>query len=147
MKSSLMALILGLSLDACASHPTTAVTPPGAFSGLQLRLVELPPSPGPGRDKKEVQILIDQPSLKLASIVLRSGTALPVHDSAATVHIVALHGAGSVVVGGERLRIDPTHSVLLAPKVPHSVEPDPGTDLTLLVYHAGDRSHAQENHP
>lgn len=148
MKPILATLIFALGLGACATHQTTAPTPTHAeaFSGPPFRQVDMPPPPGPGQ-AREVRVLIDQPALKLATIVLRSGTVLPVHDSAATVQIVALHGAGTVVVGTERQRIDATHSVLLAPRVPHAVEPDPGTDLTLLVYHAHHCAHLEEVHP
>jgi AcrR family transcriptional regulator len=33
-------------------------------------------------------------------------------------------GRGTVVAGAERLRLDPAHAVVLAPNVPHAVEPD-----------------------
>ena len=84
-----------------------------------------------------MRVLVDEPALKLASIVLRAGTVLPTHHSEVPVTITALHGSGTVVAGAERLRLDPTHAVVLAPNVPHSVEPDTGTDLVLLVHHLG----------
>ncbi len=51
--------------------------------------------------------------------------------------IMALQGSGTVVAGAERLRLDPTHAVVLAPNVSHAVEPDAETDLLLLVHHLG----------
>jgi hypothetical protein len=33
---------------------------------------------------------------------------------------------------------------VLAPHIPHAVEPEPGTDLVLLVHHHG---RAEEHHP
>jgi quercetin dioxygenase-like cupin family protein len=75
--------------------------------------------------------------LKLASIVLRGGTVLPTHQSDVPVTIMAIQGSGTVVAGAERLRLDPTHAVVLASNVPHAVEPDTGTDLVLLVHHLG----------
>lgn len=114
-----------------APHHNTA-----ALGGPASRVVELPGVPGPG-EPRQVQVLVDEPALKLASIVLRAGTVLPSHHSAVPVTIVALHGSGTVVAGAERLRLDVTHAVVLAPNVPHAVEPDPGTDLVLLVHHLG----------
>lgn len=67
--------------------------------------------------------------------VLRGGTVLPTHRSAVHVTIMALEGSGTVVAGSERLRLDSTHAVVLAPNVPHAVEPDSGMDLVLLVHH------------
>lgn len=89
-------------------------------------------------------MLVDEPALKLASIILRGGTVLPTHQSAVPVTITALQGSGAVVAGSERLRLDATHAVVLAPDVPHAVEPDPGTDLVLLVHHLG---RGEEHHP
>jgi len=53
------------------------------------------------------------------------------------VTILALQGSGTVVAGSERLHLEPTHAVVLAPNVPHAEEPDPGTDMVLLVHHLG----------
>jgi len=82
--------------------------------------------------------------LKLVTIVLRAGTVLPPHHSEVPVTIMALQGAGTVVVGAERLHIDATHAVVLGPGVAHAIEPDAGTDLVLLVHHLG---RAEESHP
>ncbi|MBK7395720.1 MAG: hypothetical protein IPJ34_05290 [Myxococcales bacterium] len=131
-----------LSLAGCAAQPApqhhaaTLAGPPG-------RIVELPAAPSAG-EPREVRVLVDEPALKLASIVLRGGTVLPTHHSEVPVTIVALRGSGTVVAGTERLRLDPTHAVVLAPKVPHAVEPDAGIDLVLLVHHLG---RGEEHHP
>lgn len=82
--------------------------------------------------------------MKLVTIVLRKGTVLPEHRSPVPVTIQALQGAGTVTAGAERFRIDSTHAVVLAPNVPHAVEPDAGTDLVLLVHHLG---RGEEAHP
>jgi quercetin dioxygenase-like cupin family protein len=91
----------------------------------------------PVRQAREVRVLVDEPALKLVSIVLRGGTVLPTHHSAVPVTIMALQGSGTVVTDSERLRLDSTHAVVLAPNVPHAVEPDSGADLVLLVHHLG----------
>lgn len=124
-----------LSLGGCATqsaaqhHAATLVRPAS-------RVVELPGTPGAG-EPRELRVLVDEHALKLASIVLRGGTMLPTHHSEVPVTIMALRGSGTVVAGAERLRLDPTHAVVLAANVPHAVEPDNGTDLVLLVHHLG----------
>lgn len=114
----------------------TATHAPALLTGAAQRLVELPPAASAG-PPRQVQVLVDEPALKLATIVLRQGTVLPTHQSAVPVTIVALHGAGTVVAGTERLRLDPAHAVMLAAGVPHAVEPDATADLVLLVHHLG----------
>lgn len=136
--------LTALSLGGCATHsaaqqpaaqhaaPQSAAT----LGGPPARAVELPGPPGAG-EPREVRVLVDEPALKLATIVLRGGTVLPTHHSEVPVTIVALQGSGVVVAGEERMPLDPTHAIVLAPRVPHAVEPDPGTDLVLLVHHLG----------
>lgn len=124
-----------LSLGSCAT-PSAAHHHPAPLGGPASRVVELPGTPGVG-PPRDVRVLVDEPALKLASIVLRSGTILPTHRSEVPVTIIALQGGGTVVAGAERLRLDPTHAVVLAPNVAHAVEPDAVTDLVLLVHHLG----------
>lgn len=130
-------LSLGCGGAQAASPPTTHQHV--AITSFASRNVELPMTAGMG-EPREVRVLVDEPALKLVSIVLRGGTVLPTHRSEVSVTIVALYGSGVVLtgdehVGVERLRLDPTHAVFLSPNVPHAVEPDAGTDLVLLVHH------------
>ena len=127
--------IAGTALAGCATQ-SAAQHHAASLGAPEVRIVELPGPPGVGLPR-EVRVLVDEPALKLASIVLRAGTVLPTHHSEVPVTITAIHGSGTVVAGAERLRLDPTHAVVLAPNVPHSVEPDTGTDLVLLVHHLG----------
>lgn len=136
MKELAITALAGAALVGCAPLPAAPAVP-------ESRVVELPGPPGAG-EPREVRVLADDPALKLATIVLRNGTVLPTHHSAVPVTITALRGNGTVVAGSERLRLDPTHAVLLAPNVPHAVEPDAGTDLVLLVHHLGRKG---EHHP
>lgn len=130
-----------LALGACAAQPATAPpTPP--IGGPAARVVELPATAGSG-DPREVRVLVDEPALKLVTIILRQGTTLPEHHSRVPVVIQALQGAGTVTAGTEQLRVDAAHAVLLAPNVPHAVAPDDGTDLVLLVQHLGRREAAR----
>lgn len=130
---------------ACSS-PSTRPAPvaPAALGGPASRVVELPPTPGAG-EPREVRVLIDEPALKLATIVLRPGATLPEHRTSVPVTITALQGSGVVVVGGERLRVDAGHAVVLRPSVAHAVEPDDGSALVLLVHHLG-RAEAEAHH-
>jgi len=136
-----MLTVAALTLGGCARQPATA-QPAQAFEGPAARVVELPATAGAGQPR-EVHVLVDEPALKVVTITLRQGTVLPEHNSSVPVTIQALQGAGTVTAGSEQLRIDPAHAVVLAPKVPHAVTPDQGTDLVLLVQHAGRR----EAHP
>lgn len=132
-----LALTGGCATESAAHHHAPALAGPAA------RVVELPGPSGAGQPR-ELRMLVDEPALRLASIVLRAGTVLPEHHSAVPVTIVAVQGSGEVVLGSERLRIDATHAVVLAANVPHAVEPDTGTDLVLLVHHLGQ---GEETHP
>ncbi|MBK6518481.1 MAG: hypothetical protein IPM79_16850 [Polyangiaceae bacterium] len=134
--------VAALLLGGCATQ-SPAQHHAATLGGPASRVVELPGTSSEG-EPRQVRVLVDEPALKLASIVLRDGTVLPVHHSGVPVTIMSLQGSGTVVAGTERLRLDPTHAVVLAPKVPHSVEPDPGTNLVLLVHHLG---RAEEHHP
>ncbi len=111
--------------------------------GARAKSVEIPAQAGAGAPR-EAHAIVEEPGLKVATIVLRQGTVLPTHHAESAVTIQALVGAGFVVAGETKLRVDRTHIVVLAPKEPHSVEPDPGTDLVLLVHHAGGGEH---HHP
>ena len=122
------------------TQPAVVAAP--LISGPPARNLELPAAAGAGQPR-EVHLLLDEPALKLVTITLRQGTELPEHHAAVPVLIQALQGAGTVLAGGERLRIDLTHPVLLAPDVAHAVTPDPATDLVLLVQHLGRRASAE----
>ncbi|MDQ3264386.1 MAG: hypothetical protein M3Y59_12105 [Myxococcota bacterium] len=134
--------VAAVSLGGCATQ-SAARQHAATLGGPASRGVEFPGTPGPG-EPREHRVLVDEPALKLASIVLRGGTVLPTHHSEMPVTIIALQGSGTVVAGSQRMRLDPTHAVVLAPGTPHSVEPDTGTDLVLLVHHLG---RGEEHHP
>lgn len=83
----------------------------------------------------QVQTLADNAGVKVISIRLR-GATLPPHESDSPVVIAAMLGSGTVMIGHRAVRVDSTHAVALAQEVRHSVIPDSGTDLVLLVTHA-----------
>lgn len=137
MKSSHIASTVALAtlpMAGCAAQSTTQAEPPVVHNTLASRSVELPASVGAGQPR-EVRVLVDEPALKMATITLRQGTALPEHRAPVPVTIQALQGEGIVVSGDLRLQIDATHMVVLAPNAPHAVEPKAGTDMLLLVHH------------
>ncbi len=136
-----LAFTLAFALAGCGAASVSPAAhshahAPAVIDGAQARVVELPTAAGTG-EPREVSVLVDEPALKLVSITLRQGTVLGEHHAPIPVTIQALVGAGTVVVGTERLRLDPAHAVVLAAGVAHSVEPDAGTDLILLVHHLG----------
>lgn len=116
----------------CVHRPSVSAA---TFEGPAARVVELPVSPGPGANR-QVNMVVDEPSLRLATIVLREGTTLPEHRSPVAVTIQALAGSGSVIAEGVHHPIDVSHAVVLAPNVPHAVHPE-SDELVLLVHHAG----------
>ena len=65
---------------------------------------------------------------------------LPEHVAPVPVIIQAAAGAGTVILGDQRVHLDGTHPVSLAPNVPHAVEPEAGTDVTLVVFHVRGRA-------
>ncbi|MBL9015792.1 MAG: hypothetical protein JNL83_16525, partial [Myxococcales bacterium] len=75
--------------SAAHSH---AAPPPATIGGDPVRSVEVPATAGAGQPR-EMKVLVDEPALKLVTIVLRGGTLLPEHQTAVPVTIQALHGA------------------------------------------------------
>ncbi len=134
--------VAALALGGCATQSAaTSHTP--ALGGPIARTVEFPASAGPG-EPREVRVLVDEPALKLATVVLRQGTVLPNHNAPVPVTIQALQGTGTVTAAGERFRIDPAHAVVLGPNVAHAVEPDARTDLVLFVHYLGRGEEARQ---
>lgn len=109
-----------------------AATP--ASTEPAFRALTIPASTSSGPDR-EVTVVLDAPHLKVVAIALRRGTVLPEHTAPVPVVIQAASGAGTAVLGDQRVRLDGSHPLSLAPGVPHAVEPDAGTDMTLLVFH------------
>lgn len=138
--ATVLASVLAFALAACGTASSAVQAAHGPASAPTM-VFELPSVTGSDKPK-EARVVADAPAVKIATIVLRSGTVLAEHSSPVAATIVALSGSGVVVVGTERLRVDAAHAVLLAPGAPHAVEPDAGTDLVLLVHHLG-RAHGE----
>lgn len=85
--------------------------------------------------KREVRVLVDRPELKLAMIILRAGTELPEHSAPVPVTIQLLEGAGTALFGNEEERMQASKVLLLEADEPHTIRPDAGTTMVLLVHY------------
>jgi mannose-6-phosphate isomerase-like protein (cupin superfamily) len=132
-------LLLALGCDAPtpasndAPAPAAPAAPTPAATG-QVHALTIPDADPAGKPI-QAKALQDDASLKVMSIRLR-GVELPPHSSEFPVVIAAVSGSGTVVVGEQRVPIDPTHPVTLPPGLTHEVIPDAGGELVLLVVHA-----------
>lgn len=133
--------VVALALGGCATQSAAAHDAP-TLGGPPARIVEFPVAVGTG-EPREVRFLVDESVLKLATIVLRQGTVLAEHHAPVPVTIQALQGTGTVTAAGERFRIDREHALVLGPNVAHTVYPDAGTDVVLLVHYLGRGEEAQ----
>lgn len=136
---------------ACATSAPVVDAPPAPLAAPApaqpaSQVVALPRTgaDGPG---KEVAMVLQTPRVKLATITLRGGTVLGEHATPMEVTIVTLSGGGDLVLGGgERVRLDPGHMVVLAPNTPHAVEPHGEEELILLIHHIKSGGAAPEAH-
>jgi quercetin dioxygenase-like cupin family protein len=129
------AALAALWLAGCATQSAAQQRRP-ILAGPASRIVEIPS--GDHFDMPRfVEVLADEPLLKLVSIVLWGGMRLADQRSDVQVTIHTLQGGGTVVTATERLRLGPHHVVILAPNVAHAVEADAGAVLVLLVHHLG----------
>lgn len=115
------------------------------LEGARSRVVS-PASPDASGEPSEVATLLDEPGLKLMTVTLRNGTDLPEHKTPYPVTIQAIRGSGTVIADGERLALPTNGVVVLAPGVPHSVEPDGMDTMMLLVHHLRSPASQAEGH-
>ena len=144
MRAQAFRCALGM-LAACSDEPSAQIIAPLPDTTV-VATVELRMKGHELTNTTETKVYLDRERYT-GDLVLRQGTVLPEHHSEVPVTIEALQGAATVDAGGQQLRIDATHAVVLAAKVPHAVKPDPGTDVVLLVSHLGrDTHHQPEGH-
>lgn len=98
------------------------------------RTFELPSQAGAGEDK-EVSVLLDESHLKLATIALRRGTALPRHSAPVPTTIQVLAGDGVIYAGSEAVPVSTGTILALAADEEHAVTPAPESDMLLLVHY------------
>jgi quercetin dioxygenase-like cupin family protein len=132
--------------DHNAHHHEHAV--PAASSDMAHGMVALPPAllEGP---KREVLVLVDRPELKLATIILRAGTALPKHNAPVPVTIQLLEGSGTAFFGANEERMHASKVLLLEADEAHAIVPDEGTTMVLLLHYlrgAGADAHDTSDH-
>lgn len=113
--------------------PENHAHPPADATAQPSQAIALPKEAGPGKPM-EKNVVMENPFLKLVVVTLRAGTAFPEHAAPLPITIEALSGSGVVRVGTNEMRVDRENIVALAPGVPHSVVPDAGTDLVILLH-------------
>ena len=97
-------------------------------------LFELPTDAGHG-EAKEVEVLVDETHLKLATITLRDGESLPTHSTPVPATIQVVSGEGVITVEGEPMRVSAGSVVVLAPEAEHDVVPIDGANMVLVVHY------------
>ncbi len=148
MKNSLLATLLLAGVAVLISTPSTADSPE---TPSHDEVFQLPQAIDDG-ENKEVSVLVDHSHLKLATITLRNGTALPTHSTPVPATIQVLEGEGLIHVGPKAVAVSRGTLVLLAAGEEHDVVPAPGTDMSLLVHYlrsaAGETeaSHSHHDH-
>lgn len=111
-----------------------AALPWGRALAGENQLVQLPTDVGEGK-AKEVNVLLDQEHLKLATITLRNGTALPIHSAPVPATIQVLEGEGIIHVAGKPLAVSQGSIVVLAAGEEHDVVPKDDGDISVLVHY------------
>lgn len=128
-------LILALMLLGTAGF--TAANPVDAGDSLApstTQIVEVPQSVGSGPGK-EVTVLLDQDHLKIATIALRQGTALPPHSAPVPATILVLEGSGVTHFAGKALSVTQGTLISLAAGEQHDLVPEPQSNMLLLVHY------------
>jgi quercetin dioxygenase-like cupin family protein len=98
-----------------------------------IHVVELPKSSS-GAKQVQSTTLLETPHLKLVSIVIPKGGALPAHAAMGQVSVQAVSGTGELHTGERTERLDVSHLIVLAPATQHDVRASADSDLVLLVH-------------
>ncbi len=98
------------------------------------QMLQLPDMAGDG-DAKEVNVMMDEAYLKLATITLRRGTVLPAHSAPVAATIQVLEGNGIIHVAGEAVTVTDGSIVVLTAGQEHDVVPEKDSDMLLLVHY------------
>jgi quercetin dioxygenase-like cupin family protein len=104
-----------------------------AFSGPPASLVSFP-NPAASSKALDMNLIVDDPSLAVAIVTLRNGTRLPEHVRPFPVTIQAHSGSGTVTAGEQTFELAAGQVVVLAPHVPHMIQPK-GKEPMVLVVH------------
>lgn len=104
---------------------------PAASPGVHV--VELPKASS-GAKLVQSTTLLETPHLKLVSIVIPKGGALPAHAAAGQASVQTVSGTGELHVGARSERLDAAHLIVLAPATQHDVRASADSDLVLLVH-------------
>lgn len=89
----------------------------------------------PLEPKPQVELLLDEPSVKVVRITLAPGATLPAHTTPVHATVAALSGTGTVIIDKAQHPLT-THGAVFLPKgIPHAVVNAGPTPLVLLVQH------------
>jgi quercetin dioxygenase-like cupin family protein len=127
-----VACLVGLAIAGTGS--ASASDSRAASDPLANHVFALPQSAGNG-EGKEVSVLLDTRHLKLATVVLRGGSALPSHRAHVPTTILVLEGEGIIHLGNEAVTVSRGTLVALAGNEDHDVVPRPDSDMILLVHY------------
>ena len=101
--------------------------------GPGIHVIELPRSATAAKQVKSTPLL-ETPHLKLVSIVIPKGGALPAHSAGGQASIQTVSGSGELRMGQRMERLDAAHLIVLAPGTQHEVRAGADADLVLLVH-------------
>lgn len=105
-----------------------------SIASAQPHAVQVPTQIGEG-EGQEVTVLLDDEHLKLATITLRAGTALPTHSAPVPATIQVVEGEGIIHVSGEPVPVQKGSIVVLAAGQEHDVVPAEESDMLVLVHY------------
>lgn len=140
--SLIMASVVGLTI--AGTGPARASDSSAAGTRSTNHVYELPLSAGDGQGK-EVEVLLDERHLKLATVVLRGGSALPSHRAPVPTTILVLDGEGVIHLGKEAVPVSRGTLVALDADEDHDVVPRPGSEMILLVHYLRNTSGAPKH--
>lgn len=136
----IMTALLGLLSPACGSAAASsadthdaATTTPKTGSALALELPNWT-NEGPAR---EVQVLFQDGSSKVAAIALRRGTPLPEHNVDSRISVQVLRGSGELSVSGATIPVQTGSLVIVGAQAPHAMQPATQELVVLLVHYFG----------
>ena len=122
--ASLIAVTL-VALATAGLNSAGASESPAADDSKLGHVFQLPANAGDGGGK-EVSVMLDARHLKLATVILRNGTALPSHRTAVPATVLVLEGEGIIHIGDEAVPVSRGTLVTVARNEEHEPESPTG---------------------
>ncbi|MCH9647899.1 MAG: hypothetical protein K0U98_06645 [Deltaproteobacteria bacterium] len=132
--STRLPFIAAFLVSSLCSFTFTQALATDSETSMKSHVFELGDSIAPGK-AKEVSVLLDESHLKLATITLRDGTALPPHSTPVPATIQVLVGEGVIHAGSRAVPVTQGTIVSLAAGEEHDVVPASGSHMLLLVHY------------